>query len=813
MGNQNNKKYQDKKYIWIDPNIENEENKCHYLNIFKKRDINCKKFDNLDEAYSYLIENENTYTEIIIIISGKLFNDLYKKIKNYIIKINFIPNIIVFTSKKEEFINNLKMNNLYYNNNKLFDIKLIFTKESQISNYIDGIIEERYDLTFDIIENLDQLIIPNYYSYLFEDANDFDIKSFNNFLKKNFKSTTYKNCIKGNEILHELANKLKSPNIHNSTILKYWLRIYSLESDFYKEMNKSLRNMDEESYNYFPFIKLCYEGIKKGYINPYNHELYRFSKMTKREFENIQNKLNLNSQKQYPGIIAFSKSFLSFSMDKDCIQNFKGADKNTYCILYIIEEIKDIKNIQNIISNVIMAGKSVIEKEKEVLIFPFSCFEIVDIKKINLDKIDYEIHLKYLGNYSQLIKDQFGKNFFENIQISTFSQELIDCGALKIHNFYSKWEKTEEIYNIKVDKICFFLGGEQDIICISNNDIIVFDIYSFKIKQKITVHQEKILDLYKLSSNRICTCSEDKTFKIIELKENNTKYIERYNQSLGSRYSIQINFFNNGDLYFIDNSNDIAFFTFQGNVYKYKGRIQEKDKILKTEKLDNGKIVYIIENQEGNKFINFINIREIKREENYIQIEEKEQKLKFIDLLVFYDYIIIGYNHRIDIINYQNNPYKIKSLKYFTFEITNIAKLSSNRIIIGTYDSNKKESTIREHLLRIEDLQNNINNIDKFDCLGFGELENKIIENIVKINESQILINVKNDSCFIYKRSNEISDALRKKIMKFDEGNKNKIRYLNTKEEEKNNINNDITPMCSKLMNTPIFEKKTIIKK
>ena len=66
--------------------------------------------------------------------------------------------------------------------------------------------------------------------------------------------------------MHKLANQLKSPKIDKSTILKFWLRMYSLPSDFYNEMNKSLRNMHNESYNYFPFIKLCYEGIKNGYI-------------------------------------------------------------------------------------------------------------------------------------------------------------------------------------------------------------------------------------------------------------------------------------------------------------------------------------------------------------------------------------------------------------------------------------------------------------------------------------------------------------------------------------------------------------------
>ena len=827
MGSSNNNEYKEKKYIWVDPDIENNMNKAHYNNIFKKRKIDCVKFDNVDKAYNYLIQKENEFTQFIITISGKLFCDLCKKMnKNMVKDIKFVPNIIIFTSRKKLFINSLKMNNLYYNN-KLLDTNLIFTQEKQVENYIDGITEEGNDLTFDIMENLEQLIIPNYYSYLFEDTNIYEIQNFIKFLKTNFSDTKAKDkkSKKEKQYLNELVRQLDGQEIDKSIILKYWLKIYSLQTKFYSSMNKSLRNKNKDRIEYYPFIKLCYEGIKKKYIFPYHLELYRYSKMTKKEFENLQkmhNELNLNNNKQYPGMITYSRSFLSFSMGAKSAEHFKGSDKNTFCILYIIEEIKDAQNLKNIISNVIMTDISKYAEEKEVLVFPFSCFEILEIKEIKADDIDYEIHLKYLGNYSQLIKDQFSTNFFDKIQISTFSEELIDSNALTIKNFYSKWE-NDCIYNIKLDKICFFLDGKEDLICISNNDIIIFNINISKIKQIIKIHQKKILDIYKLPYNRICSCSEDNTIKIIELKENNTKYFEEYNKNLGEKYAVQINFLDNFDLCFIDNTNNIAFFEFQKTEnryeYNYKCIIQEKNKILKMKILNNGKIVYINENQEGNKFINFINIREKKKEENTIQIEETEEKLKFIDLLLFSDYIIIVFNHRIDIINSQINPCIIKSLKYFTFEITNITKLSSNRIILGAYDSDKKESIIREILLRIDDL---LNDKYKFDCIGLGFLKNKKIENIIKKNESEILLNIKNECCLLYERSNEISDKLKQTIMSFDEikiNKINKVQYLNPKkeEEEKNNdinFNNNfnynnynITPICSK-NNNKIFEKK-----
>ena len=55
------------KYIWIDPEIENEENKYHYEHIFKEKKIDCKKFDNIDNAFNYIKEENN-----LIIFSKKL---------------------------------------------------------------------------------------------------------------------------------------------------------------------------------------------------------------------------------------------------------------------------------------------------------------------------------------------------------------------------------------------------------------------------------------------------------------------------------------------------------------------------------------------------------------------------------------------------------------------------------------------------------------------------------------------------------------------------------------------------------------------
>ena len=133
------------------------------------------------------------------------------------------------------------------------------------------------------------------------------------------------------------------------------------------------------------------------------------------------------------------------------------------------------------------------------MVFPYSCFEIVEIKEIKNNGIDYEIKLKYLGYYSKYIEEQIGKNFLDKIQISHFSEELIKSGIVKIQNFFCSWAKKKYLH-IKLDKICFFLDGQEDFIGFLKNEIYVYNIHLPKLKQVITIHNKQILNVIKLSN-------------------------------------------------------------------------------------------------------------------------------------------------------------------------------------------------------------------------------------------------------------------------------------------------------------------------
>ena len=498
-------------------------------------------------------------------------------------------------------------------------------------------------------------------------------------------------------------------------------------------------------------------------------------------------------------MIVFSRAFLSFSKDKNEALCFAGKKENKNSILYIIQAIEnakeDKKNKNSKIFNADLDSVSSKPSEKEVLIFPYSCFEICELKKSNIKNIDHEIHLKYLGCYSHYIKEQFDTNFFDLIQITTFSEELFNSGLLKINNILSKWVKKEENKNLKIQKICFFLEDEEDFISYIDNLIIIYNIHNKKMKNVIKI-DDKITYIIKLKYNHICCSSKDCKIRIIKLFNNNREF--KIIRTIEIKYNaIQMIFLENiNTIFLLNEKNHLLYYYFEPEKY-FSDYVVEEDKILKFAGLPNEKIIFITEKKDGNRFINLgdlKNIKDHKIKKESLKIEDSMNKLNIIKMEIFYDYILICYNSCIDIFNYQDNTNKIrKYLNYFDFELTNIIILSSNRIILGLYNSKKNESIIREHILRIEDLQNNE---EKFDCLGEGTINEKKIINFIKINESQILINKENDSYMIYERKSEVGEIIRKGL-KINENNIKKNTFLDISSDNNILFNNNENSIIS----------------
>ena len=339
-----------RKFIWLDSNINCKDNLDTYNRLFKKNNVKCQKFEKIEDCLDYIRNNytnkdcndnkdkndennnnndnnnnkndnnnknnndnnnnnDEKYNNVIIIVSGKLYMDFYFEFKKIIEKIKISPTIIVYLRNKDSFINKLKLNNIYYNDD-LFDQRLIFNEEEELEDYLKKECINTKDLSFELIYDSKQLIIPYYYSCLFEDVTPSEIFFFNEYLKQKYAND--------NKKIYKLVCQIKNKKLPKTIICKYWLRIYTAEGDYYKDLNKDLRNINENIYAYFPFIKMCYEGIKKSFLESVvNQELYRGQVLSKDELNNLENLLKKQDNAGFPKVMVYSRSFLSFSKKKN----------------------------------------------------------------------------------------------------------------------------------------------------------------------------------------------------------------------------------------------------------------------------------------------------------------------------------------------------------------------------------------------------------------------------------------------------------------------------------------------------------------
>lgn len=79
-------------------------------------------------------------------------------------------------------------------------------------------------------------------------------------------------------------------------------------------------------------------------------------------------------------MIVFSRAFLSFSKEKEESLKFRKKITKTYSIFYVIQEIENVETNKIKIYNADLDDISANPNEKEVLIFPYSCFEINEKK-------------------------------------------------------------------------------------------------------------------------------------------------------------------------------------------------------------------------------------------------------------------------------------------------------------------------------------------------------------------------------------------------------------------------------------------------
>ena len=106
-------------------------------------------------------------------------------------------------------------------------------------------------------------------------------------------------------------------------------------------------------------------------------------------------------------MLVYSRCFLSFFKNKETAEEFMKEDKESFIlekVIYIIEK-PNFKIDKNTLSNADISEFSAFLQETEVLIFPFSCFEVDEIISKSGNSKYIQIKLIYLGKYEKSIKE------------------------------------------------------------------------------------------------------------------------------------------------------------------------------------------------------------------------------------------------------------------------------------------------------------------------------------------------------------------------------------------------------------------------
>ena len=448
----------DKYYIfWIDKNAKNEKNQ----NFLKELDeniqyIQIKNFakiclNNIDNAFFLL--RKIKFKIVYIIISGEFYPEYYHKLKSYKNILKCIPICVIYTTEelKNIYLKRYRhylltneiyesINNSYYNyggitsdfyacldfiSNFYFSIKQKFFPKKEKDITYKG------NIFFEKINSDVQLIVPFMHNELISEENkisDNEMQYFKYILINRH----------GNDKIINLINPLLfTKGMPHELLLKFFIRAYTEKSSFFESINSALTK--KENKDYLTFVYLLFEGLSNNSLSMSEEDyLYRTSKMDKKLIEKIieqYTESKQNEDKSLPSFLLYSKSFLSFTKNKDNIKITQDNDDEKYYNVFF-KLINDDKIINKYTSNIDIEDISIFEEEKEILFLPFTTFILSNIYKTNLNGEQIiMIELKYLGASENILKNYKNeekkiKIFNECFQNQNYVKELIENNLL-----------------------------------------------------------------------------------------------------------------------------------------------------------------------------------------------------------------------------------------------------------------------------------------------------------------------------------------------------------------------------------------------
>ena len=381
-----------KKVIWIDKNVYNKENTGYKEIMENELGLKVKIFNNVKLGID-AIKNEETYSPIFIITSGSIYPEFYKFFKNAVTYIKNLPVQIIFTSSATSFLEKHKYDEIgmqigkFYNlggvTNVFAEVKdFIIKTDQKLDNFKTSCVysyERSQNFkglqTFTYIEKNEKLFIPYFFRDILDQTviNSDEITTLVNFMLTNFGNEKICELLKGMILFNDIPEPILS---------KFFARAYTLESPFYGIMNQNLMKKNFEIYS--TYIKLLYKGIANGSYEPKTDcTLYRGTKLEKFEIEFLWEMLEKKNKKKSIPMI-YSTSFLSFSTNIEISKNLssrrQSSSQNKDVIFKLLPLSYD-KEYKIMKTNAFLNQISYFHNENEVLFFPYSSFELIDIQE------------------------------------------------------------------------------------------------------------------------------------------------------------------------------------------------------------------------------------------------------------------------------------------------------------------------------------------------------------------------------------------------------------------------------------------------
>ena len=362
--------------------------------------------------------------------------------------------------------------------------------------------------------------------------------------------------------------------------------------------------------------------------------------------------------------------------------------------------------------------------EQEVLFFPYSCFEVKEIKIKEIESLlkNYvEIKLGYIGTYKNSLESYYlneeNLDDLDDIPNTEYEREISELGLIR-NNYKKYWKVVKEIKIDEGNVSCILYFEKGKLLFSINHKIKFYDFVSDENLQSIEYHTDDITGLLKLNEERFISSSKDKTIKLFHFSLYRFNLIKTLDIHEGQvNQVIKLNLSD----HFVSCSDDktIKFwnFDFNLNIYSVKLTLHDDEDIISIHELKKEYLVYISRN--GNfKFLS-------KENEKWSKIILKllESPLKNCFSIWNEDILILGTNNSIFLIDILQKEI-IKKFPH-KHQASSIGYLKEN-LLFGL----KEKSNLC--LLNEFSIDDSIDNLE-IECIGQGK------DFCLEINQIQIL--------------------------------------------------------------------------